>query len=232
MEINLNLTPRDEESREQRPIEIVRFSLEEIKTHFQENMNSVMGQFIIAEEVIQAGKQEEGENIWRSQIVFLESAFDFFMHEITKYGLLKMFSGEWNKTDKYKNLLIRMELMEMAIAARDESDWFLTYVQEKYKGETMASSKAVRAQLKLLGIKEKDVADKAFYDITSRIKTTTQLEVALDNLFNRRNKIAHQLDREHATAERMPITKETVEDFIDKTQKIVDAIYEKILEKG
>lgn len=232
MERDLSLAPRDEGSREQRQIEIIEFPIEVIKSHFQENMASVMGQFAVAEEVIQAGKQEEGENIWRSQVVFLESAFDFFMHEITKYGLLRMFSGRWNKTSQYKNLLIKMELVEIAITARDESDWFLEFVQDEYKAKTMASSTAVKDQLKLLGVEVKKVADRAFYDRDSRVKTTKQLEIALDSLFYRRNKIAHQLDREHANAERKPITKEMVEDFIDKTQKIVDAIYEEILEKG
>ena len=41
------------------------------------------------------------KDILRSQVVFLDSAFDFFMHEATKYGMVQIFQGIWEKTEKY-----------------------------------------------------------------------------------------------------------------------------------
>ena len=40
----------------------------------------------MADELFESGKEEESRNIWRAQIVFLESAFDFYLHELTKNG--------------------------------------------------------------------------------------------------------------------------------------------------
>lgn len=44
----------------------------------------------IVGELLESGKVIEGENIWRAQIIFLASALDFYMHELTKYGLCEI----------------------------------------------------------------------------------------------------------------------------------------------
>ncbi|MBR1604347.1 MAG: hypothetical protein IJ667_13035 [Synergistaceae bacterium] len=44
--------------------------------------------------------------------------------------------------------------------------------------------------------------------------------------FHRRNVIAHQNDRSHASAEQNDITKEFVSDYISKIEKIVNSIHE------
>ena len=46
----------------------------------------------------------------------------------------------------------------------------------------------------------------------------------LNSLFQRRNMIAHQSDRRHADAQKEPISRETVEDFIADVEKIVAAV--------
>lgn len=51
------------------------------------------------------------------------------------------------------------------------------------------------------------------------------------DLFQRRNDIAHQNDRSHSSAEQTDITKEFVEDYIGKIEKIVNAIQEIAVQK-
>lgn len=51
------------------------------------------------------------------------------------------------------------------------------------------------------------------------------------DLFQRRKDIAHQNDRSHASAEQTDITKEFVEDYIGKIEKIVNAIQEIAVQK-
>ena len=50
-------------------------------------------------------------------------------------------------------------------------------------------------------------------------------------MFQRRNAIAHQNDRSHASAEQNDITKEFVEDYISKVETIVNAIHSLAEEK-
>lgn len=47
----------------------------------------------------------------------------------------------------------------------------------------------------------------------------------ITDLFQRRNAIAHQNDRSHASAEQNDITKEFVEDYMSKIKTIVNAIH-------
>ena len=49
--------------------------------------------------------------------------------------------------------------------------------------------------------------------------------ILITDLFQRRNAIAHQNDRSHASAEQNDITKEFVEDYMSKIKTIVNAIH-------
>ena len=52
-----------------------------------------------------------------------------------------------------------------------------------------------------------------------------------EELFRRRNEIAHQNDRNHATAVQTDITREFVETYINNIESIVTSIYTIIEEK-
>lgn len=88
----------------------------------------------------------------------------------------------------------------------------------------------VNKQLRLIGIKIKDVEDTAFYEIGSSIPTRTKYKNAINNLYHRRNAIAHQSDRSHIDNTKNCIDKNTVEEYISGIKKIVDAIHS-IIEK-
>lgn len=107
---NLELSTRKEDTRSKVVPLIVRFEMEEIKQHFDESMSVVEGMFAVAKNLLDNENETQAENIWRAQVVFIVSAFDFFMHEITKFGLGKIFDGEWNPTIKYSNINISLEV--------------------------------------------------------------------------------------------------------------------------
>ena len=54
----------------------------------------------------------------------------------------------------------------------------------------------------------------------------------IQELFKRRNAIAHQLDRDHASAEQTDINKEFVEERVSEIVAIVEAIHKIAVEKG
>ena len=103
-ERNLDLVVRNENTRDKFQTEVVRFELDQILQHFVEAIQTINAQFDVVDELIESGKVIEGENIWRAQIIFLASALDFYMHELTKYGLCEIYNENWNHTDKYENL--------------------------------------------------------------------------------------------------------------------------------
>ncbi|MGN0483508.1 MAG: HEPN domain-containing protein [Lachnospiraceae bacterium] len=171
------------------------------------------------------------KDILRSQIVFLDSAFDFFMHEITKYGMVQMFHGNWEKTPKYNNFTVRLGDISDVLKNVEQENWFLDIVNNSYAEDTFMSSEAVTGQLNLIGVEWQEVANMAFYEKGSTIPTNQKFKQTLNALFKRRNQIAHQADCLHETAKKIDIDRETVETFIDAIEKIVMSILKKIREK-
>ena len=230
-ERNLDLMSRNENTRDKFHTEVIQFDLDQILQHFIETVDMIKLQFHIANELIASEKRTEGENIWRAQIVFLASAYDFYMHEITKYGLCKIYDEKWEKTDKYKNLQISMEIIEIALKSGGEIDWFLEYINHYYQVITMVSFDSVKDQFNLLGIDLAAVADGAFYQRDGEEKTKDKLKRRLNELFNRRNIIAHQTDWKHTNAQIMSIEEGIVQDYISDIEKIVKSIDTEIRKK-
>lgn len=228
---DLTLQPRLENVRDKLSPNIIIFSLEDIRQHFNENLDHIKQQYNVAESLIESGKIEDAENIWRSQIVFLDSALDFYLHELTKYGLLKMFEGEWRRTVKYNNLSVKIPFIEKALSAPEENEWFKEFSNEVFSNVPMMSFDAVKSQINLIGLKLSEIADNAFYCAGSDEKTQDKLKRRIKELYDRRNLIAHQSDRKAHNAERESISREMVESFVKDVEKIVDAIHNNALQK-
>lgn len=223
---NISLTPRAEETRDARPVSPpIQFSLTEIEQHFIDSMATVTAQYEVAASLESDGNIEGCKTIWRSQVVLAEGLLDFYIHEISKYCLFRMFSGSWNKTDKYNSFMIPMSKVEEAVAATESKDWFFEYLNGRFSRDVFLSLESMRDQLNLIGIGFPNTMVKAF----PRDKEQKSINDGSDivkNLFKRRNEIAHQNDRSHASAEQTDITKEFVEDYIGKIESIVNAIQE------
>ncbi|MCI1999538.1 MAG: hypothetical protein LKJ75_02645 [Clostridia bacterium] len=225
-ERNLDLNRRAEDTRENSKSEVVKFKLDEIKQHFDDNIKAIKDQFNIAQELILEDKRQNAEDIWRSQVVFLESAFDFYLHELTKFGLYGIFEGTpgWKETDKYNNIEVKMSIVEGALSSGKDSKWFLEFINGMYSGVTMTSFESFKAQMNLIGINIMEIANEAFYVQGANEKTMDKLKRRINELYHRRNLIAHQSDREHANAKRNEISKDLVKDFVKDFEKIVNAI--------
>lgn len=221
---DISLTPRAEDTRDAHPVVVpIQFSLSEIKQHFTESMDEVKAQFDVADELNADGNEIACKMVWRSQVVLAEGLLDFYIHEVSKYCLVRMFSGAWPKSEKYKLFQIPMERVENAIAALESNDWLFEYLNKRFSRDVFLSCESMRDQLNLIGIPFNKVMEVAFPSGNEQEAIKTGKE-AIAMLFQRRNEIAHQNDRSHASAEQTDITKEFVEDYISKIESIVNAI--------
>lgn len=218
--------------REKSAVEIRDFTLEEIKQQFEQSLEEIESKFDIAQQFFNEQKIAQCEDIWRTQIVFLDSAFDYYIHQITKYGMNKMFQGLWEKTDGYKKFAVNMKILEDALNNPENQKWFPNLVNSTYERIPFMSYDDVNKQLRLIGIKIKDVEDAAFHEIGSSIPTKTKYKNAINNLYHRRNAIAHQSDRSHINNTKNSIEKNTVVEYITGIRKIVDAIHSIIENKN
>lgn len=216
------LTPRVENTRDAHPT-LVRFNLSEIKQHFTESMDDIKKQFDVADELLGEGNEIACKMVWRSQVVLSEGLLDFYVHEMSKYCLVKMFSKEWPKTEKYKSFMIPMEKVEEAIDTLKSDGWFFEYLNQRFSRDVFLSAESIKDQLNLIGIPFNEVMKKAFPSENEN-ESVKIGKKAITELFKRRNEIAHQNDRSHASAEQTDITKEYVEEYISKIESIVSAI--------
>lgn len=229
---DLGLNERIENVREQRHVATpVHFDLEQIKKHFDESLESIKKQYLISDQLAMEGKSDESKNILRSQIVFAEGILDFYIHEMSKYALYRMFTGEWPHSAKYANLFVPMEQVEKAIQSVESKEWFFEFLNQRFARDVFLSAEVMKDQLNLIGIPFVDVMKRAF-PMGKESESVTKGKGVVENLFARRNAIAHQIDRSHASAEQNDITKEYVENRLDEIQKIVGAIQEMAKEKG
>lgn len=221
----ISLTKRAENTREARQMPIpTRFSLNEIEKHFVDSMEEVNLQFSVAEELIKNDKKTACKTVWRSQVVLAEGLLDFYIHEISKFCFIRMFSGVWLKTEKYRSFPIPMDRVESAISACKSIDWLLEYLNNRFSREVFLSCESMRDQLNLIGIEFKKVMIKAFPRENEQ-KSISDGKRIIAELFQRRNEIAHQNDRCHASAEQKDITEDFVRDYISKVESIVKAIH-------
>ena len=226
MKRDLSLAPRNEGTREVSYTPVQQYEITEIKKHFTDTIDEIKKQFALADQLIDEQRVSEAEYIWRGQIVFLESAFDFFMHELTKHGLCQIFDGNWKATDKYRHIQFDLATVTKAFQTGKNSGWFLEYINTYYSKDTFVSFESVKDQINLLGLDLKAIADRVYYDLHSTEKTRDKLKRRLNQLYTRRNLIAHQSDRRHEDAQIQTISKNIVEEFITEISDIVNAICE------
>lgn len=229
---NLNLTKRNEEVREKNTIKVIELELNEILYQFNENIQSIRDKFNTANKLLNENDNESYKDILRSQIVFLDSALDYYMHCITKYGMNKMFKGEWGKTAKYNNFMVPLEKVEFVIKNIEDTTWFIELVNYTYAKETFMEANSIKTQLSLIDINFSDIAKDVCYEEGSTQKPPEKLKILLNKLFYRRNSIAHQSDRLHEDGQKKEITKEEVKDYINDVEKIVISIQNRIENKN
>lgn len=224
-ERNLSLATRNEETREKQTLEtVIEFSLLDIKKRFDETIADIESKFELYDSLLTAGNESSAKGILRSQIVFLESALDFYLHEISKYGFVNIFKGTWNKTERYNNFTIPMKSIEFGLKNPESSRWLIEYLNSRFSLEVYLSKESMKDQLNMLGLNFEPVINKAFPGRDGK--------KIISNLFERRNQIAHQSDRKHANAEQNDITKEYVVDCIKDVKILVETIQDEAIQKN
>lgn len=190
-----------------------------------------MRQFDVAEALKTQGKTEECRMIWRSQIVMGTAAFDFYMHELTKYGMNQIWKGNWPHTGAYDKMEISLSRLEdfRNLNEEDSEKMFLEYVTEKFSTVTLMDGDKIADQLKMLGLDVESIFSRAAEKPKLQEK---KVIIQLKEIFLRRNRIAHQVDQRHEDAEEYPITENDVETCIEKLDEIIQLIDLEVQEKN
>lgn len=227
----ISLSKRKESVRQKNEVAsvAVQFELEQIKQHFYDSLEDINNQFSIADELCKVGENTSAKDVWRSQIVFLEGIFDFYIHELSKYALVRMFNGKWPKSKSYENFMIPMSTVEEGLRNPESTSWLFERLNTRFSSETYLAPDPLGKQLSLIGMNLNDICISAFPK--NKDQNYVSGQDRLKSLFNRRNQIAHQADRKHTNAEKDEIDKDFVQESIDVVTQFVEAVHREALDK-
>ncbi|MCF0224713.1 MAG: hypothetical protein HUK20_10625 [Fibrobacter sp.] len=207
-------TARKGENRKKRSVRLI-VKILDVRSHFNENLKDVEEKFKLAQKE-RATDSHSAEEIWRSQVVFLESALDFYVHEVVKYGFLKIFNGDWAETVKSRNFRVRFPLvMEMYKDAENAAQSLSDEIDEINRENCFLGFEHMQTNLKMVGL-----------GVDSKYKEF------ITELYKRRNQIAHQSDRLPGSAAKLGISESDVKGYIKTVKEIVSSIDEQIKENN
>ena len=207
------LQQRPQPSRNKQVIKIS-IDLNKIQTDFDRNIQDIEAKFNLVQSIL-GTSPDLAKDIWRSQIVFLDSALDFYIHEIARFGMSKIINDEWADTKQFNKFQISMKLARILIVTPENLNLFMDEIDESNQKNCFMKFENIKRQLNLIGV---------------AIDKDDNNENQIDNLFKRRNEIAHQADFSNGVKNN--ITEQEVRNFIDAVKILQTKIQNAIIAKG
>lgn len=162
--------------------------------------------------------------IRQSQIILLMSALDLYIHDIVKYCIIQKFNGNQTKTKQYKELLIPMQSVELAIQNPESSDWLDEVITNINQYKSFTSYGQIKNQLEAVGLKSKKINE-----LVLKIESDFGVSNLIEKLRLLRNRLAHQ-DQQSITSLESELTEEKINQYIDFIYQLVQDIHQTIIE--
>ena len=162
--------------------------------------------------------------IRQSQIILLMSALDLYIHDIVKYCIIQKFNGNQTKTKQYKELLIPMQSVELAIQNPESSDWLDEVITSINQYKSFTSYGKIKNQLEAVGLKSKK-----FSELVLKTESDFGVSDLIEKLRSLRNRLAHQ-DQESINSLGSELTEEKINQYIGFIYQLVQDIHQTIIE--
>jgi hypothetical protein len=197
--------------------------MQRVLDQFRENVERVRAldalySFLTA----QTGGTFDLSDLLRTQIVMVVSAFDHYVHEVTRVGMVEIVSGGRAPTPAFNRFPIPMGAVVQAIASPGTTAWL---------------EDAVRAAHGHLSFQDPDKVADALRFVSSAIvweqvgavlgMDVVQVKAELRAIIRRRNQIAHEADLDPSyPGTRWPITQNDVRYAVDMIERATEAIHQ------
>ena len=167
-------------------------------------------------------------DILRASLVMSVSTLDYFIHEITRLGILEAYRGERGRTTAFLRFQVTLESAIAASMGRGFEVWLENEVRERHSYQSFQMPDRIADALRL-------VSDLPLWDSVSARMGLTRQEVIdrLTLIVQRRNKIAHEADimPDHAGQTvhsdlRSPIDEPMVDQAINFIASLAETIHE------
>ena len=198
----------------------------EQEKHILKQFNSSIEVVRQKDEIIQflSAHGQSTLEIRQSQIILLMSALDLYIHDIVKYCIIQKFNGNQTKTKQYKELLIPMQSVELAIQNPESSDWLDEVITNINQYKSFTSYGQIKNQLEAVGLKSKKINE-----LVLKIESDFGVSNLIEKLRLLRNRLAHQ-DQQSITSLESELTEEKINQYIDFIYQLVQDIHQTIIE--
>ena len=159
----------------------------EQEKHILKQFNSSIEVIRQKDEIIQflSAHGQPTLEIRQSQIILLMSALDLYIHDIVKYCIIQKFNGNQTKTKQYKELLIPMQSVELAIQNPESLDWLDEVITSINQYKSFTSYGKIKNQLEAVGLKSKK-----FNELVLKTESDFGVSDLIEKLRSLRNRLA------------------------------------------
>ena len=161
-------------------------------------------------------------DIWRAELVLAVSAFDHYVHEITRLGMLDAYRGNRQKSAALLRFPIAMAHTLAGIADPSGDDWLDQAIRDYHGHQSFQNPDNIAAAIRLIS----DV--QLWNEVASNLQSdSASVREQLRIIVARRNQIAHEADTNPSYPNmRWPIDDRMATHAVDFLEAVAEAIYE------
>ncbi len=168
-------------------------------------------------------------NVLRGQVSLLLSSVDYYIHEIVKIELLNIIRRERKRTKALKNCMFSVEALLDYIASENLNEEILEeeiIYRNSYK--SFLDYEKMKSVIALIS------SNDIFKELYSKLgfNSKKELEIKIKEIYNRRNDIVHQMDRNYSTGDQNSIDKELVEGYINFYKNFVNELHKLLIQEN
>ncbi len=161
-------------------------------------------------------------DILRSELVLAVSAFDFFIHEITRIGMLEIYQGYRLQTTAFLRFTVSLDQVLIGMQDPEKTQWLVESIIKQMSWQSFQHPDKVADAIRHIS------TIRLWDEVGNQLgMPAQQVKHRLDIIVDRRNKIAHQADMEHERTgldELLDIDAAMVDDAIDFLEQVAEAI--------
>ncbi len=164
-------------------------------------------------------------DILRAQIVLAVSALDYYVHEITRLGMLEVYSGIRPQTTAFLRFQVSIEAAIVGITNTGQSAWFDGEIRDRHGYLAFQQPDKIADAVRLFSSSElwPSVAIVLGLPVDD-VKTQLRLIV------ERRNKIAHEADLDPSYPSTLwPISAADASNTVDFVERVCEAIHSSVV---
>ena len=164
----------------------------------------------------------QAEDILRAQFVMIVSALDCYIHDVVKIGMIEIYLGQRissKTTEKYPINLTILQQIDKAPDEQTKLAFLEKHIQSKNSEDSFQSPKGIEYALNLINI------DKIWTRLSPEMcKQPDDIRKQLALVVDRRNKIAHESDRDNLSGGKTVIDKILVNNTINFIDNLCESI--------